>query len=225
MSSVFSRLLRLFNKKVVILLLFIFTTTLIWREVDFILLIYTSIRVNYLSQKNHFLSVPEKPSYISELIQKVPKTYPFFSQNRPLRLKCESCAIVFSSGHLLNSSSGAKIDSHACVVRFNDAPSGGDFSHDVGEKTTLRFLGREAAKQILFYKMNFNRSLIKSEKIILYSASTPVSKLIAELSETEFYYAYKNSFTEVFKADLEEDTGTSGLKLSSGTEFYNNLLV
>ena len=217
MSSVFSRLLRLFNKKVVILLLSFFTTTLIWREIDFILLIYTSIRVTYLSQKNYFLSVPEKPSYISEFIQKVPKTYPSFSQNGPLRLKCGSCAIVFSSGHLLNSSSGAKIDSHECVVRFNDAPSGGDFSRDVGEKTTLRFIGREAAKQILFYKMNFNRSLIKSEKIILYSASMPVSKLIAEFSETEFYYAYKNSFIEVFKADLDEDTGTSGLKLSSGT--------
>ena len=60
-----------------------------------------------------------------------------------------TCAVVMSSGYLINSSFGHQIDSHDCVIRFNDAPAGGQYSSDVGNRTTVRILGREGASRLL----------------------------------------------------------------------------
>jgi hypothetical protein len=49
----------------------------------------------------------------------------------------DSCAIVFSSGKLVDRGLGASIDGHDAVFRMNDAPSVG-FEHDVGKRTTVR---------------------------------------------------------------------------------------
>ena len=57
-----------------------------------------------------------------------------------LRLRCSQCALVSSSGHLVNSSAGAEIDSYPCVLRMNSAPVAG-YERDVGSKTTIRIVG------------------------------------------------------------------------------------
>ena len=51
-----------------------------------------------------------------------------------------SCAIVGSSGSLMKSRHGAKIDAHDVVMRFNLAPAGGEWGGDVGNRTTIRIL-------------------------------------------------------------------------------------
>eukprot|EP00057_Strongylocentrotus_purpuratus_P021115 XP_011675589.1 PREDICTED: alpha-N-acetyl-neuraminyl-2,3-beta-galactosyl-1,3-N-acetyl-galactosaminide alpha-2,6-sialyltransferase [Strongylocentrotus purpuratus] len=71
----------------------------------------------------------------------------------PLRLFCSSCAVVSSSGHLLNTSSGAEIDATECVFRMNNAPVRG-FKNDVGTRTTLRSIAH----------VNLARSFEKTEK-------------------------------------------------------------
>ena len=48
-----------------------------------------------------------------------------------------SCALVGSGGILSGSGSGAAIDAHEAVIRFNDAPLKG-FTRDVGNRTTIR---------------------------------------------------------------------------------------
>ncbi|XP_071477668.1 alpha-N-acetyl-neuraminyl-2,3-beta-galactosyl-1,3-N-acetyl-galactosaminide alpha-2,6-sialyltransferase-like [Diadema antillarum] len=57
-----------------------------------------------------------------------------------LRLRCSQCALVSSSGHLVNSSAGAEIDSYPCVLRMNSAPVTG-YETDVGIRTTIRIVG------------------------------------------------------------------------------------
>ncbi|XP_041465066.1 alpha-N-acetylgalactosaminide alpha-2,6-sialyltransferase 3-like [Lytechinus variegatus] len=71
----------------------------------------------------------------------------------PLRLFCSSCAVVSSSGHLLNTSSGSEIDATECVFRMNNAPVRG-FENDVGTRTTLRSIAH----------VNLVRSFEKTDK-------------------------------------------------------------
>ncbi|XP_041475484.1 uncharacterized protein LOC121423990 isoform X2 [Lytechinus variegatus] len=59
---------------------------------------------------------------------------------RKLRLQCSSCAVISSSGQLLNSSAGAQIDTYPCVLRMNSAPTS-TYEKDVGSKTTVRVMG------------------------------------------------------------------------------------
>ena len=51
-----------------------------------------------------------------------------------------SCAVVGSSGSLLNTTFGAAIDSHATVVRINQAPTNKKYWKRVGKKTTIRLI-------------------------------------------------------------------------------------
>ena len=55
-------------------------------------------------------------------------------------MRCRQCAVVSSSGHLLNQSVGAEIDKAQCVIRMNSAQTGG-FEEDVGKRTTVRVIG------------------------------------------------------------------------------------
>ena len=51
---------------------------------------------------------------------------------------CDTCAVVSSSGILLNSSAGDLIDGHICVFRMNNHASA-KFEKDVGQRTTHRY--------------------------------------------------------------------------------------
>uniref|UniRef100_A0A8C6VDY9 ST6 N-acetylgalactosaminide alpha-2,6-sialyltransferase 5 n=1 Tax=Naja naja TaxID=35670 RepID=A0A8C6VDY9_NAJNA len=71
-----------------------------------------------------------------------------FISLQPLKMHCTNCALVTSSGHLLRSHQGKKIDQTECVIRMNDAPTRG-FGKDVGNKTTLRVIAHSSIQRIL----------------------------------------------------------------------------
>ncbi|XP_041064533.1 alpha-N-acetylgalactosaminide alpha-2,6-sialyltransferase 3 [Carcharodon carcharias] len=56
---------------------------------------------------------------------------------QPLRLHCDLCSIVSSSGQMLGQQAGRVIDQSACVWRMNNAPTAG-FEVDVGTRTSVR---------------------------------------------------------------------------------------
>ncbi|NXV78952.1 SIA7E sialyltransferase, partial [Atlantisia rogersi] len=68
--------------------------------------------------------------------------------SQPLKMHCKSCALVTSSGHLLGSKQGDKIDETECVIRMNDAPTRG-YGRDVGNKTSLRVIAHSSIQRIL----------------------------------------------------------------------------
>eukprot|EP00873_Tetraselmis_striata_P001716 jgi/Tetstr1/421980/TSEL_001226.t1 len=74
----------------------------------------------------------------AELLEALPKMDPFL---RPHPVLYRKCAVVGSSGLLLYYASGAAIDEHDAVVRFNAATTQG-FEDFVGSKTTVRFADR-----------------------------------------------------------------------------------
>uniref|UniRef100_A0A8C9UGJ4 ST6 N-acetylgalactosaminide alpha-2,6-sialyltransferase 5 n=1 Tax=Serinus canaria TaxID=9135 RepID=A0A8C9UGJ4_SERCA len=67
---------------------------------------------------------------------------------QPLKMHCRSCALVTSSGHLLGSRQGRRIDESECVIRMNDAPTRG-YGNDVGNKTSLRVIAHSSIQRIL----------------------------------------------------------------------------
>lgn len=67
---------------------------------------------------------------------------------QPLKMHCKSCALVTSSGHLLGSKQGDRIDETECVIRMNDAPTRG-YGQDVGNKTSLRVIAHSSIQRIL----------------------------------------------------------------------------
>lgn len=63
-------------------------------------------------------------------------------------MHCKDCALVTSSGHLLGSRQGERIDRTECVIRMNDAPTRG-YGRDVGNKTSLRVIAHSSIQRIL----------------------------------------------------------------------------
>ncbi len=55
----------------------------------------------------------------------------------------DKCGVVSSSGSLRRSGLGAKIDSNDFVIRFNNAPAGGEHAGDVGTRTSLRIVNSQ----------------------------------------------------------------------------------
>ena len=66
-------------------------------------------------------------------------------------------AIIGSSGTLLGSGLGSKIDSFDEVIRFNRAPTNG-FESDVGSKTTLRVVNNHVFDNIDISKQGYSKS-------------------------------------------------------------------
>ncbi|XRB01507.1 sialyltransferase [Pycnococcus provasolii] len=68
------------------------------------------------------------------------RAYPDAEMKLLDRFNFTECAVVGSSGHLLNSSLGGAIDSHPVVLRINQAPTNPKFRRHVGMKTTFRLI-------------------------------------------------------------------------------------
>lgn len=65
-----------------------------------------------------------------------------------VRESCRSCAVVSSSGQMLGSGLGARIDGAECVLRMNQAPTVG-FEADVGQRSTLRVISHTTVPLLL----------------------------------------------------------------------------
>uniref|UniRef100_UPI00358F804C alpha-N-acetylgalactosaminide alpha-2,6-sialyltransferase 5-like n=1 Tax=Myxine glutinosa TaxID=7769 RepID=UPI00358F804C len=102
-----------------------------------LLFLGSSVNVNMKWPKAQFL-VPS-PIHNSHLLP----GYTRMSNQQPLQMHCNQCALVTSSGHLFNSSLGSVIDAAECVFRMNDAPTRA-FEKDVGHRTTLRVVAHSS---------------------------------------------------------------------------------
>ncbi|XP_043921252.1 alpha-N-acetyl-neuraminyl-2,3-beta-galactosyl-1,3-N-acetyl-galactosaminide alpha-2,6-sialyltransferase isoform X2 [Protopterus annectens] len=63
-------------------------------------------------------------------------------------MHCGQCALVSSSGQMLESQKGEEIDNAECVLRMNNAPTVG-YETDVGKRTTLRMVSHTSVPLLL----------------------------------------------------------------------------
>lgn len=115
-----------------------------------------------------------------------------------LRLHCDFCAVVASSGHLVNSSAGPEIDRYPCVIRMNSATTV-NFEIDVGQKTDIRVIGMVNMKDLKNHT-EWQDELFRNE-------STKASKIIVPWlynsaidKETDEYYLIAKEFAEIYPA-------------------------
>ncbi|XP_071799884.1 uncharacterized protein [Asterias amurensis] len=123
--------------------------------------------------------------------------YERIDSNESLRMRCSQCAVVSSSGHLINKTRGREIDSAQCVFRMNSSPTIG-YEDDVGAKTTVRVIGH-----VNMMVLNTSREL--QQEIFINQSSRPDKVIIPWLysadkvdKATNVYYKIAQNFSKTF---------------------------
>lgn len=137
---------------------------------------------------------------------------------QPLKMHCKSCALVTSSGHLLGSKLGDKIDQTECVIRMNDAPTRG-YGQDVGNKTSLRVIAHSSIQRILRNRndlLNMSQGTVfvfwgpssymrRDGKGLVYNNLQLINKILPRLKVHIITRHKMLQFDELFKKETGKD--------------------
>ncbi|XP_061834903.1 alpha-N-acetylgalactosaminide alpha-2,6-sialyltransferase 3 [Nerophis lumbriciformis] len=122
---------------VVVVSLFVVAVNLQWQPV-----LSETLGGHWASSKQAYQAFKPHLGYVS-----IPK-------QEPLKLNCELCSVVSSSGQMLGQATGALIDRSPCIWRMNNAPTRG-FERDVGRRTTLRVVSHTSVPLLLQRPQHF----------------------------------------------------------------------
>ncbi|XP_063795117.1 alpha-N-acetylgalactosaminide alpha-2,6-sialyltransferase 5 [Pseudophryne corroboree] len=151
------------------------------------------------------------------------------SDHKPLKMRCKSCALVTSSGHLLGSKLGDKIDQTECVIRMNDAPTQ-RHGQDVGNRTSLRVVAHSSMQRVLsnrnellnlsqgtvFIFWGPNHYMRRDGKGIIYNHLQLINKLLPRLKIHIITRHKMLQFDELFKKETGKDRKVTNTWLSTG---------
>ncbi|XP_018415361.1 PREDICTED: alpha-N-acetylgalactosaminide alpha-2,6-sialyltransferase 5 [Nanorana parkeri] len=151
------------------------------------------------------------------------------TDNQPLKMRCQSCALVTSSGHLLGSKLGNKIDQTECVIRMNDAPTRG-YGQDVGNKTSLRVIAHSSIQRILRSRnelLNMSQGTVfvfwgpssymrRDGKGLVFNNLQLINKILPRLKVHTITRHKMLQFDELFKKETGKDRKISNTWLSTG---------
>ncbi|XP_046884305.1 alpha-N-acetylgalactosaminide alpha-2,6-sialyltransferase 3 isoform X2 [Hypomesus transpacificus] len=190
--------------------------------------------VNY-SEKPYFLLQPVFGQSFSSrwMFSRQPHKphlgYVSIPKQEPLKLHCDVCSIVSSSGQMLNRAAGPDIDRSSCIWRMNNAPTRG-FEPDVGRRTTLRVVSHTSVPlllqkpQLFFGQANDTvyvvwgplRNMRKDGKGVVYNM---LRQALGNYPDARIYVTTEdrmNYCDTVFKKETGKDRIQSGSYLSTG---------
>ncbi|NWS51074.1 SIA7E sialyltransferase, partial [Chunga burmeisteri] len=148
---------------------------------------------------------------------------------QPLKMHCKSCALVTSSGHLLGSKQGERIDETECVIRMNDAPTRG-YGKDVGNKTSLRVIAHSSIQRILRNRnelLNMSHGAVfifwgpssymrRDGKGLVYNNLQLMNQILPQLKAYMISRHKMLQFDDLFKRETGKDRKISNTWLSTG---------
>ncbi|NXO38550.1 SIA7E sialyltransferase, partial [Locustella ochotensis] len=148
---------------------------------------------------------------------------------QPLKMHCRSCALVTSSGHLLGSRQGDRIDESECVIRMNDAPTRG-YGKDVGNKTSLRVIAHSSIQRILRNRnelLNMSHGAVfifwgpssymrRDGKGLVYNNLQLMNQILPQLKVYMISRHKMLQFDDLFKRETGKDRKISNTWLSTG---------
>ncbi|KAM6962522.1 alpha-N-acetylgalactosaminide alpha-2,6-sialyltransferase 5-like [Aplochiton taeniatus] len=149
--------------------------------------------------------------------------------HKPLKMHCNCCAVVTSSGHLTGSRLGHEIDRSECVIRMNDAPVSG-YQRDVGGHTSLRVVAHSSLQRVLrsqqellntsqdtvFLFWGPSSSMRQDGKGAVYNNLRLVNQLLPTLNIYVLSRLKMFRFDELFKKETGIDRRSSKSWLSTG---------
>ncbi|XP_061834917.1 alpha-N-acetylgalactosaminide alpha-2,6-sialyltransferase 5 isoform X2 [Nerophis lumbriciformis] len=156
--------------------------------------------------------------------------YSSIMDHKPLRMHCQTCALVTSSGHLIGGGRGEEIDGAECVIRMNDAPAAGDFAADVGRRTSLRVIAHSSMQRVLRSRhqlINASQDTVfifwgpsnymrRDGKGLVYNNLRLMSQVLPKLKVYIISWQKMLQFDELFKKETGKDRRISNSWLSTG---------
>ncbi|XP_064003913.1 alpha-N-acetylgalactosaminide alpha-2,6-sialyltransferase 5 isoform X1 [Pogoniulus pusillus] len=150
-------------------------------------------------------------------------------EHKPLKMHCKSCALVTSSGHLLGSKQGERIDETECVIRMNDAPTRG-YGRDVGNRTSLRVIAHSSIQRILRNRnelLNMSHGAVfifwgpssymrRDGKGLVYNNLQLMNQILPQLKAYMISRHKMLQFDDLFKRETGKDRKISNTWLSTG---------
>uniref|UniRef100_A0A8C4AIJ1 alpha-N-acetylneuraminyl-2,3-beta-galactosyl-1,3-N-acetylgalactosaminide6-alpha-sialyltransferase n=1 Tax=Denticeps clupeoides TaxID=299321 RepID=A0A8C4AIJ1_9TELE len=193
--------------------------------------------VNY-SEKPYFLLQPmlghslSSPWMLFRQNHKVYKPhvgYISIPKQEPLKLHCDVCSVVSSSGQMLGQGAGLDIDHSSCIWRMNSAPTRG-FERDVGRRTTLRMVSHTSVPLLLQRPQHFFgqandtvyvvwgplRNMRQDGKGIVYNMLRQAAENFPQARIFVTTEERMNYCDKVFKKETGKDRIQSGSYLSTG---------
>ncbi|XP_035279419.1 alpha-N-acetylgalactosaminide alpha-2,6-sialyltransferase 5 [Anguilla anguilla] len=166
---------------------------------------------------------PQKPQ-ISTL-----QGYSSIIDQKTLKMHCNSCALVTSSGHLTDGGRGDEIDRTECVIRMNDAPTAG-YRRDVGQRTSLRVVAHSSMQRVLRSRqelLNASQDTVfifwgpgnymrRDGKGLVYNNLRLMNQVLPRLKVYIISRQKMLQFDELFKRETGKDRKISNSWLSTG---------
>uniref|UniRef100_A0A3B4TTG3 Alpha-N-acetylgalactosaminide alpha-2,6-sialyltransferase 5 n=1 Tax=Seriola dumerili TaxID=41447 RepID=A0A3B4TTG3_SERDU len=152
------------------------------------------------------------------------------SINQPLRMHCQTCALVTSSGHLIGGGRGEEIDRAECVIRMNDAPTARGYARDVGRRTSLRVIAHSSMQRVLRSRhelLNASQDTVfifwgpssymrRDGKGLVYNNLRLMNQVLPKLKVYIISWQKMLQFDELFKKETGKDRRISNSWLSTG---------
>ncbi|KAM8727667.1 alpha-N-acetylgalactosaminide alpha-2,6-sialyltransferase 5 isoform 1-T1 [Acanthopagrus schlegelii] len=150
--------------------------------------------------------------------------------HKPLRMHCQTCALVTSSGHLIGGGRGEEIDRAECVIRMNDAPTARGYARDVGRRTSLRVIAHSSMQRVLRSRhelLNASQDTVfifwgpssymrRDGKGLVYNNLRLMNQVLPKLKVYIISWQKMLQFDELFKKETGKDRRISNSWLSTG---------
>ncbi|XP_028328547.1 alpha-N-acetylgalactosaminide alpha-2,6-sialyltransferase 5 [Gouania willdenowi] len=156
--------------------------------------------------------------------------YSSIIDHKPLRMHCQTCALVTSSGHLIGGGRGDEIDRAECVIRMNDAPTARGFAPDVGRRTSLRVIAHSSVQRVLRNRhelLNASQDTVyifwgpsnfmrRDGRGLVYNSLRLMNQVLPRLKVYIISWQKMVQLDELFKKETGKDRRISNSWLSTG---------
>ncbi|KAK2822717.1 hypothetical protein Q5P01_022782 [Channa striata] len=150
--------------------------------------------------------------------------------HKPLRMHCQTCSLVTSSGHLTGGGRGEEIDRAECVIRMNDAPTARGYARDVGRRTSLRVIAHSSMQRVLRSRhelLNASQDTVfifwgpsnymrRDGKGLVYNNLRLMNQVLPKLKVYIISLQKMLQFDDLFKNETGKDRRISNSWLSTG---------